>query len=127
MIRIFSTDDVSGGIKATLNNGDDVYVGAGVVVGSTDTVGILGTGSDHEVAVFGKIITAGPAINLGADPANHGFQSVTIGASAEVRSIVNSAIQLIGHDSVLHNAGKIYAWNAGVLVSATGGAGSSVI
>lgn len=124
-IHIFNTDDVDSGFRANLGSSDDVYVEEGVTVGSTDSIAIYGTHSNHSVSVDGKVIAQNTAILLG-DNFNDSDQFVSIGKTGVVHSF-GTAVGLFGTDTEVQNAGKIWAAEYGVMLAADGGGESTIV
>ncbi len=55
---------ISTNTAVTLGTTDDVYVAEGVVIGVAGTYAIEGTGLDHQVEIYGTVVTDSLAIYL---------------------------------------------------------------
>lgn len=120
-LQIVGTDSIGNGDRVDLGVTNDAFVARGVVVGSTDGVGIAGNGNGHFVDVEGTVVGATGAIALGAAYANSG-QHVLIGegAYAAVTSSGHAAVQIRGHNSLVENHGVIHGESYGVSIGGTG-------
>lgn len=126
-MAVFATSISGSGQRATLTNGEDVYVAAGVTVGSDNGSAILsatGTSSYHNAIIAGNVVAQIHGIFLGYQGTDAG-QSLTIRAGAELIGFDGYAAAIFGHTSTANNAGSIFGGYGGLnMVSNTGGASS---
>ncbi|WP_339949637.1 hypothetical protein [uncultured Albimonas sp.] len=107
-------------VQITLSDNDRLYVPRDVTVAVGTQAAVVGDLIDdnaHEVMVDGALVSGGGnAIILGDDGAGLGSNRLVIGETGVVRSLNvpgNSAIYMIGTDSILQNAGEVTGtWGA---------------
>jgi Ca2+-binding RTX toxin-like protein len=101
------------GVAVSLAPGDDVFVGAGVIVASTANLGITGSGSGHEVLVYGTVASALASINLGSVSNVESGNLLTVKPGGHIQYLgtqgVGSAVQIVSFDSKVVNEGSISA------------------
>ncbi|MGH6736630.1 MAG: calcium-binding protein [Methyloceanibacter sp.] len=100
------------GIVADLGTTDDVFVASGVTIASTASLTIFGTGSSHEVLIYGTV--ANPVTNpilLGDNVASDSGETVTIKPGGQVHAfeLGSVAIVFFAMNSHVTNQGLIAA------------------
>jgi Ca2+-binding RTX toxin-like protein len=103
------------GYLAELGQDGNAFVAEGVTVGSTDSLGIMGRGSNHNVNIQGTVIAQMIAVYTGdsfSDTGNH----VLIGENGYVTSMnyTSHAVAMLSNSSTLENHGVISAGDSAV-------------
>ena len=117
MAFILATDGVA---QIELSDNDRLYIPRDVTVAVANQAAVVGDATDangHEVMIDGALVSgSGNAIVLGDDAVDVGDNRLVIGETGVVRSLNvpgNSAIYMIGSNSVLQNAGEVTGnWGA---------------
>jgi len=119
-----NSNGIGSGIRANLGTTDDAFVDFGATVSSSDSIAILGTGSNHFVNIQGTVTALSYAVYLGGNPnggdsGNH----LLIGSSGYVGSFSSYAVWVQSNDSTVDNRGTIWG-GAGFGVVAAGTVGT---
>ena len=114
------------GISQPLNQGDDLIVGVGVTLQSTDNAAVFGQGGGHVVTIQGIAAGTGgpggdiPTLLIGGDGA--AGNRITIGKTGVVANSGDAgAVSLIGKGAILENAGLIRGDDYCVFLGGDGG------
>lgn len=103
----FPTTISGSGMQVELGDGvDDLYVAAQVFIASTTGIAVYGTGSNHEVRVYGTVAALYDGIFLGSDSSDTGNR-ITIEKGARVDSISSDAVGFRGTDAEVTNRGTL--------------------
>jgi Ca2+-binding RTX toxin-like protein len=124
--RIFAEDSYGSGPRASLLDGDDVYVRFGVLVASTDEAAITASGSGHSAIIDGDVLGDTYALTLGDDGGDAG-QSAVIRAGAAVTGVNQGAVVIAGHGSTLSNDGEIWGHTYGLAMIGSAAHGHSSV
>ncbi|MBD9375671.1 calcium-binding protein [Rhizobium sp. ARZ01] len=124
--QVLTSDSIGTGVRITLANEDDLYIGRDVTVARTDATNgldltITGTGSQHRVDVAGTVLGPRVAIKLGDAEEDFG-NIVSIAASGVVRGyeFASTGIWMEGRENQLINAGDVWTSNVGVIMYSYG-------
>lgn len=100
---------IGSGTQVNLGTTDDAYIAENVLVSSSDSTAVYGTGSGHSVYVDGTIASLVTAITLGSLSSSD--QLLIIGQAGKIRNFAYTAVTIYGFDSTVENYGSI--WSAG--------------
>jgi serralysin len=103
---------------------DDVFVFAGVMVGSTDDTALSGAGSNVAFIIDGHVVGNTVGIGTANSSSNN---SITIGSAGTVSAVTYAGIWLAGSNQSIDNFGEIRGGPSGVIVSTAGTTSSSII
>ncbi|MBP1859670.1 calcium-binding protein [Rhizobium herbae] len=117
---IFNTDSVGTGFRASLASGEIAFVGAGVMVGSTDGTAINGAGDGINVNVRGSVIGQASAISFGT-ATNHG-NNLFVGEDGYVGGFA-TGISMLSYGGSIDNRGSIWSAGTGIEIRAKSPAG----
>ncbi len=124
-LRGIGSNLIGTGIQVNLGTTDDVYVAANVLLSSSNTAAIYGSGSGHIVYVDGTIAAAADGIALRGSASADRDQHVIIGQAGNIRSFGSTGISIYGINSVLENYGKIWSDYDGVYMNGESNATTS--
>ncbi|MDR6759240.1 Ca2+-binding RTX toxin-like protein [Mycoplana sp. BE70] len=130
--QVLTSDSIGTGVRITLANEDDLYIGRDITVARTDDTNgldltIVGTGSQHRVDVAGTVL--GPRIVIKLGDAQEDFGNiVSIAASGVVRGyeFASTGIWMEGRENQLINAGDVWTSNVGVMMYSYGDTTSTI-
>ncbi|MCV9963359.1 hypothetical protein OIU34_15745 [Pararhizobium sp. BT-229] len=112
---IFNLDSVGTGYRASLITGEIAFVGTGVMVGSTDSTAINGSGNGINVNIQGSAIGQTAAVSLG-DATSHG-SNVFVGKNGYVGGF-GTGISMLGYDGSIDNRGSVWSAGNGIEIGA---------
>jgi Ca2+-binding RTX toxin-like protein len=116
--------------QVNLGTVDDAFIASGVTIATGVSAAIFGTGSGHDVLVYGTVTSAqNQAISLGTDPGINSAQNVAIKAGGHVQALGPgaNALSIFGHDSMVVNQGLVASQDGhGIFMSAFGAANSTL-
>lgn len=129
-LKTITTNLDGSGVQVNLGTSDSAYIAENVVVSSTDTTAIVGSGTGRSVYVDGIVASSTYAINLGIDPATDRLHHVVIGETGSLKSFTNNsdaAVWIYGYSSVVENEGKIWSTGRGVYMNGSSEATTSEV
>ena len=112
------------GIPRTLDGNDQYFHAAGITVYSTNNYGLIADGLNNRITIEGTLIgTVG--MEVGFSSAGFGNR-VVIGATGVVIGTTNAALDILGGQTTINNAGIISGYN-GVAFKSDLGTGSVLV
>ncbi len=114
-LQIASTDTIGPGYRITLTGTDSLFVKAGVLVASTDGIGVLATGNYSSITVAGSIAAEEYGIRAGSPSLTSSGMRVSILSGGSVTSVGTSAVGVFGTDAYLENNGSLSGANGCLL------------
>lgn len=122
VLQIPPSSITNSGLGVNLGTADSIYVVDNIIVASTTTTGISGTGSNHQANIYGSVFgTIG--LSLGDSATSDSGQRVYIGTGGNVGGTL-VGVNINGFGSRVENHGEIQGTSNGLIFSGTGGAGS---
>ncbi|MBO3759443.1 calcium-binding protein [Ciceribacter sp. L1K22] len=106
-LQIASSTSSGSGVRFNLGTTDDMFVLAGIAVGSTDGIAIQGTGNSHQADIYGTVIALSTAIQLGDSSSLDYDNRAIIHAGALVYSANYVGVWAQGYASYVINEGTI--------------------
>lgn len=111
---------ISTNTAVSLGTADDVYVAERVVIGVAGAPAIEGTGLDHQIEIYGTVVTDSIAIYLHPAANSTVTSDIMIGESGKAITKGTYAVVSLGGGATIENQGKIEAVNYGVYVGSSG-------
>lgn len=125
-LQIVDTDIVTIGDIKSLGTTDDLYVKAGVLLGSTSaSTCVTSTGVGQVVHIEGQLVSDFRCLELGTDSAAAGNETY-LGASSILRSFGEAAVLLRGGGHMFEAHGKIFAQIYAIAMQAGTGSDSAL-
>ncbi|MCV9998563.1 hypothetical protein OE766_09915 [Pararhizobium sp. YC-54] len=118
-LQIFGFNNIGAGLRVDLTTADDVFVAAGVTVGSTDATAISGTGSGHTANIQGTVVGGNFGIILGNDSAVDNSQHLIVGKNGYIGAFQNWGATVTGYNSLVENDGTIFSTFIALVVEGT--------
>ncbi|URK88670.1 hypothetical protein LP421_16940 [Rhizobium sp. RCAM05350] len=128
-LQIFGSNSIGAGIRVDLTTADDVFIAAGVTVGSTSGTAITGSGSSHAVNIQGTVLGNFDVVILGDNGAVDSGHDLIVGSNGYLGQFSGSGYgaSISGYSSTVENSGTIWSAYLGVLISATNAATQSTV
>ncbi|MBR0556592.1 hypothetical protein J5J10_12970 [Ciceribacter sp. L1K23] len=125
-LQIFGSNSIGTGIRADLTTTDSIFVMAGVTVGSTNSTAISGTGSFQRANIYGNVVAADTAIEMGNDYAADNGEEVVIHSGALVHGDF-IGVYIGAYGTTITNAGTISSLTYGIAAGGNNNSATSTI
>lgn len=115
MAYVPHSNETGTGLRKQLVDGEDAFIARGILVASTDSNGIISTGSNNSVNIQGTLSAWFGAINIGSESAVDSDHHVLVGKDGYVATLSSFfTIDVYAYNSVVEVEGEVWGAAYGV-------------